>query len=97
MKTITCLVIDPLGFHARPVSMMAKKAKECEDAFGTTIMITYGETTVKAKSIMKVMSLGVRCNDTVIFKVDGGDENATIETFKPILIDYFPLKVLQEQ
>ncbi len=97
MKAITCLVADPLGFHARPVSMMAKKAKECEETFGTTLTITFGETTVKAKSIMKVMSLGVRCNDTVIIKAEGGDENAVIEAFKQLLIEWFPLKVLQEQ
>lgn len=52
MKTISYVIQDPIGLHARPAGQLAKAAgawKECD------IKITAGDKTVDAKRIMGVM------------------------------------------
>ena len=52
-KTFT--VIEPSGFHARPSTILASTAKKFEG----DILVTYKDTTVNAKSMMRIMTLGI--------------------------------------
>ena len=78
MKTFDYTIQDELGIHARPAGMLAKAAK----GFDSEITITKGEKTVGATKLMALMGLGVKCGDTVTVTVNGGDEEAALESMK---------------
>ena len=71
MKTISYVIQDPIGLHARPAGQLAKAAgawKECD------IKITAGDETVDAKRIMGVMQLGAKQGHTLTIEVSGPQE-----------------------
>ena len=81
MKTISYVIQDPLGIHARPAGQLAKAAmawKECD------IKITVRDKTVDAKRIMGVMQLGAKGGDTLTLAISGSGEEeaaAALEEF----------------
>jgi len=79
MKQFEYTIHDPLGIHARPAGMLVKEAKAFAD---TAVIITKGDTTVKATQLMKLMSLGVKQGDVVTVAAEGANEDATIAALK---------------
>ncbi len=79
MKEFKYTITDPIGIHARPAGLLAKKAKEFGD---TVITITKGDKTAKASQLMKIMSLGVKQGDEVTVAVDGPQEENAIEVMQ---------------
>ena len=73
MKQFEYTIKDPVGIHARPAGLLGKKAKEFE---GTSVTIEKGDKSAAATKLMAIMSLGVKCGDTITVKVEGGDEDA---------------------
>lgn len=71
MKEFSYKIKDEIGIHARPAGLLAKKAKE----FESKITIECKNKSVAATKLMAVMSLGVKCGDTVTVKIDGSDED----------------------
>ena len=81
MKQFDYTIKDPIGIHARPAGNLAALAKSFKDS---TFTITKGDMTVKLGQLMKVMSMGIKCGDTVRIGVEGPDEEkvaAAIEDF----------------
>ena len=72
MKSFTYTVQDELGIHARPAGMLVKEAKK----YQSKITITKEGKTAEASKLMAVMSLGVKCGQTVQIAVEGADEEA---------------------
>lgn len=72
---------DELGIHARPAGMLAKTAK----ATGSEITITKGDKSVIASKLMALMGLGVKCGDTIIIEINGGDEEVSANAIKEFL------------
>ena len=66
MKTIEYTIKDALGIHARPAGLLVKEAGK----FASKIMIASPKKEVDAKRIMGVMSLGVKCGDTVKITIE---------------------------
>lgn len=81
MKTFEFTVRDPIGVHARPAGMLAKKAKE----FESEITVRKGEKTANAERLMALMGLCIKCGDTVTVTVTGADEDAAAEAFETLL------------
>ena len=77
MKQFEFTVTDPVGIHARPAGNLVKEIKKY---VGTKITLTKGEKTVDALRLMAVMGLGVKQGETVKFTVEGGDEDAVVES-----------------
>lgn len=80
MKTFEYTITDPVGIHARPAGLLAKKAKE----YDSVITITKDGKSAEAKKLMALMSLGIKQGETVTVSVEGGDEEhvaAEIEEF----------------
>ena len=67
------------GIHARPASCLAKFAKECPDV---NIKILHSGKECKADSIMAIMKLGLKKNDTVTFRLNGPDQETENEIKK---------------
>lgn len=85
MKTFEYTIKDELGIHARPAGMLAKTAK----ALDSEVTITKGEKTVGATKLMALMGLGVKCGDTIVVTINGGDENASENAMKQFLESNF--------
>ena len=72
MKNFEYTIKDELGIHARPAGMLVKEAKKYQSKITTT---KEGKT-AEASKLMAVMSLGVKCGQTVQIAVEGADEEA---------------------
>jgi len=72
MKSFEYTIKDAVGIHARPAGLIVKKAKEFESAF----TMTKDGKSADLKKLMALMSLGVKCGDTVTITVEGSDEDS---------------------
>lgn len=72
MKTFTYTIKDEIGIHARPAGMLVKEAKN----FKSEIIIEKNGKSVNVTRLMMLMSLGVKCGETVRISVSGEDEVA---------------------
>lgn len=67
------IVRIPEGIHARPAAQMAAICSELSSAS----IARKGEQPVDAKSILGILTLGIKSGETLIFRIDGLDaENA---------------------
>ncbi len=78
MKSFNFTIRDEVGIHARPAGMLVNKAKESD----SRITLKKGDKTADASKLFSVMSLGVKCGDTIEVSVDGGDEDTAIQIMK---------------
>ena len=81
MKTVTYVIQDPLGIHARPAGQLVKAASAWKES---DIKITVNGKTVDAKRIMGVMQLGAKGGNTLTLEISGGEEDkaaAALEEF----------------
>ena len=72
MEEIKYTIKDPLGIHARPAGLLVKETSK----FVSDIIIEKGEKKGDAKTIFSLMSLGIKCGDEILIKIDGSDEDA---------------------
>ena len=78
MKTFDYTIKDALGLHARPAGLLVQAAK----AYESEITITNGERTVSCAKLIMIMSMGIKCGDTVTITIDGADEEAAEKGMK---------------
>ena len=78
MKEFKYVVQDELGLHARPAGLLVMDAAK----FKCAISLDSGAKKADAKSIMAVMSMGVKQGVEVTVTVDGEDEDAAFEAIK---------------
>ncbi|MFQ2636419.1 fused PTS fructose transporter subunit IIA/HPr protein [Aeromonas caviae] len=74
----TFTIINPHGLHARPGAMLVKVAKEYESDIRVANLDGSGEA-VSAKSLMKVIGLGVKCGHRLVFRAEGADAEAALK------------------
>lgn len=70
MEKFTYTIKDTQGIHARPAGMLVKEAKKYE----SRITLSKNGKTAEAAKLIAVMSLGVKCGETVEITVFGTDE-----------------------
>lgn len=71
MKSFEYTITDPVGIHARPAGLLAKKAKSYAD---TAVTITANGKTVNLGQLMKLMALGVKQGCEVTITCEGANE-----------------------
>ncbi len=71
MKEFTYKITDPVGIHARPAGMLAKKAAELD----STVTIIKDGKSVDTRRLMALMQLGIKQNDEITVRVEGGSED----------------------
>ncbi|MNH08793.1 Multiphosphoryl transfer protein [compost metagenome] len=74
----TFTIINPHGLHARPGAMLVKVAKEYASDIRVANLDGSGEA-VSAKSLMKVIGLGVKCGHRLAFRAEGADAEAALK------------------
>jgi phosphocarrier protein len=81
MKEFNYTIKDAVGIHARPAGQLVKLAKGLD----STITITKADKTVNVTQLMKLMGMGIKCGDTVNFKIEGGDEEASAKAIQDFM------------
>ena len=81
MKEIKCLVVDPIGLHARPATVAVNAASK----FKCDTNVAYNNRKVNMKSIMGVMSLGIPTGVEIVITCDGEDEADAIKLIEETL------------
>jgi phosphotransferase system HPr (HPr) family protein len=81
------VVIDKIGFHARTAALFAKEAA----TFSAMIKIEFNNKSVNGKSMLAIMTLGVKSNDRIEITADGSDEQATIASLVKLIQNNFNL------
>lgn len=84
MKTVTHVIADPLGLHARPAGLLVKLAGDFESA----IIVTTSTGTADAKRIMALMRLGAKQGTLLTVTCSGPDEEAAAEAIRRFLTDH---------
>lgn len=75
MKKEKIVLQNETGLHARPAGELAKIAS----TFKSDINLTANGKTVNAKSILAIMSLGIKSNTEIEIECKGEDEEIAIE------------------
>ena len=78
MKTITVEIIDPIGIHARPASVLVNVSSK----FKSNVSFKSNDKIANAKSIINLMALGAKQGSQVEIIVEGDDEAEAIEQIK---------------
>ena len=84
MKTVTHVIADPLGLHARPADLLVKLAVGFESA----IVVTTSTGNADAKRIMALMRLGAKQGTLLTVTCSGPDEEAAAEAIRRFLADH---------
>lgn len=69
-----------LGLHAR----IAAKFVEVTNKYSASINIRSGESLIDGKSIMGILSLGIKQGDSITVEVEGADEENMIKDLKKL-------------
>jgi len=70
------VVKNPSGLHMRPASLMTQIATKCK----SNITITDGQKNVNPKSILSLMSAGIKCGAEVKVVCEGECEENDLKT-----------------
>ena len=86
MKEFRSVVASAVGLHARPAALFAATAKNS----GNTVRVWkivdgHGTAAVDGASVLRVMTLGVKCGDEVVVTVEGDTEVETIVKLQEIV------------
>ena len=80
-KTITVQLTA--GLEARPIAMLVQVASQ----YDSKIYVETGTKRVNAKSIMRMMTLGISVGEDVTVTADGADEEKAIAEIEAYLSD----------
>lgn len=75
MTTEKVVVMAPNGLHARPAGEIVRIAKSFADS---AVTLTCGGKTVKATSMLSILSLGLKKGTEVEVSAEGGDEAGVV-------------------
>lgn len=78
MKEIDIVIDNPTGLHARPAKVFVKLAK----TFESDISVEKDGRRVNAKSMVSMLTLGVKCGTEIKISAEGADEQAAIDALR---------------
>lgn len=74
-------VKNPSGLHARPASILARAAGQCE----SEVMIVYGEKKIQAKSILNIMAAAIKSGSEIEVQCSGASEEKDLKTLMELI------------
>lgn len=75
MKSRKLNIVNPSGLHLRPAGLLCQTSMK----FKSNVIILVGNKEINAKSVLSVMTCGVRCGDSIEVQCKGEDEEAALE------------------
>ncbi|KLU60646.1 HPr-like protein Crh [Peptococcaceae bacterium CEB3] len=85
MRTETVEILNKAGLHARPASLFVRAAS----SFKSEVSLEKGGKKVTAKSILGVLSLGIRLGDEVVLRCQGPDEEEALTQLTELVYSKF--------
>jgi len=85
MQHETITIMNAVGLHARPASVFVQTSNK----FNSDIQVEYDDKTANAKSILQVLSLGVKKGGRISLKISGADEEQALTTLKKLIDEDF--------
>ena len=79
------MITNAIGLHARPAALLVKTA----GGFACEIVLVKDNKTFNAKSILSVMSAGIKQHDTVTIRATGEGEEAAVAAVALLIKDGF--------
>ena len=76
MQQIELEITNPTGLHTRPGAEFVRLAK----MFACEIEICKQDKTANAKSLVKLLKIGISQGDRIVLRCNGDDEKAALET-----------------
>ncbi|MBE6790191.1 MAG: HPr family phosphocarrier protein [Clostridia bacterium] len=85
MITKEITVQNQVGLHARPATFFIQKANE----FKSSIWVEKEERRANAKSLLGVLSLGIKGGTTIKIVADGVDEEIAMAKLEELIVSGF--------
>lgn len=81
MQSITYVITDRVGIHARPAGIVVKAAQK----YQSEILVHEGDKQADAKNLMQLMSLGVKGGEKIRMTAEGPDEEEACAEMAEVL------------
>ncbi len=81
MASKTVVMTNPTGLHTRPGGVFVAKAKE----FESDIIVEHDGKMVNGKSLLKLLSIGIKCDSTVTVHAEGADADKAVEVLGELI------------
>lgn len=81
MISFSHVIKDAEGLHARPSALIAAAALKLD----SEVTVTLGERSVLATDPVGLMTLDALCGDTLLVRIEGGDEEASAEAMRQVI------------
>jgi phosphocarrier protein HPr len=76
-------VLNPTGLHTRPATRFVQLAK----TFACDIEVRKGPMAANAKSLVKLLKIGISLGDVIELTCDGSDEKEAMESLRTCLAE----------
>ena len=77
----TIQILNPTGLHTRPAKKVVAEAKK----FSSRITIKFKDKEADAKSLLKIMKLGISQHHSIELECEGQDEAEALEFMKEFI------------
>lgn len=78
-------ILNEQGLHARPASVFSRTASK----FKSAVSIVHGDGVANAKSIINIMSLGLKKGEEIKIITEGTDEKEAMEALVKLVDNKF--------
>lgn len=85
MPQLQVAVANSIGLHARPAANLVKTVS----AFKAAIQVEKGERRVNAKSLLSLLSLGIRSGEAITFHAEGVDAEEALAAIAQLAAQQF--------
>ena len=85
MPEIQLLITNKVGLHARPAVLFVQAAMR----FQADIRVVKNAAEANAKSMMKLLALGINQNDRITVRAEGPDAGAALGALRQLVADNF--------
>lgn len=82
MQQLDIIIKNPTGLHARPAKEFVNIAK----GFKSNIRVYHGEKMANAKSLISLLTLGVRSGNQIKIEVEGEDEDQALQVLESAVL-----------
>lgn len=81
MASKTVIMTNPTGLHTRPGGVFVTKAKE----FESDVKVEHDGKTVNGKSLLKLLSIGIKNGSEVTISAEGPDADQAVEVLAELM------------